>query len=83
MLNCFYAVKIFVNNYDNLLQNVTDTLLLNAKKNLLQTASGFLLQNATVLLKNAIGLQNASVITKCDIYYKIRRYTLINQCIIH
>ena len=37
-------------------------------KSLFQNASGFLLQNATVLL------QNAAVITKCDVYYKMRWY---------
>ena len=36
-------------------------------KILLQNASSFLLQNATVLL------QNVTVSTKCDSYYKMRR----------
>ena len=44
-----------------LLQNVTAILL--------QNASGFLLQNATVLI------QNATVVTKCNVYSKLRRYT--------
>ena len=35
-------------------------------RSLLQIASGFSLQNATVLL------QNATVFTKCDVYYKLR-----------
>ena len=43
-------------------------LLQNATAILLQNASGFLLQNATVLL------ENATVITKCDVYYKLRQY---------
>ena len=43
-------------------------LLQNATAILLQNASGFLLQNATVLL------QNATVITKCDVYNKLRQY---------
>ena len=42
-------------------------LLQNATAILLQNASGFLLQNATVLL------ENATVITKCDVYYKLRQ----------
>ena len=46
-------------------------LLQNATAILLQNASGFLLQNATVLL------QNATVITKYDIYYKLRQYTVV------
>ena len=39
-------------------------------KSLLQNVSGFLLQNATVLL------QNATIITKCDVYYKLRQYNV-------
>ena len=38
----------------------------------------FLLQNATVLLENATVialLQNATVIAKCDFYYKLRQYS--------
>ena len=45
-------------------------LLQNATAILLQNASGFLLQNTTVLL------QNATAITKCDVYYKLRQYVL-------
>ena len=37
---------------------------------LLQNATGFLLQNATILLQNVI-VQNTTVITKCDVYYKL------------
>ena len=61
---------------DSLLQNATDIItkcdryfITKCDKSLLQNASGFLLQNATVLL------QNATVITKCDVYYKLRQYT--------
>ena len=43
-------------------------LLQNATAILLQNASGFLVQNATVLL------QNATVITKCDVYCILRQY---------
>ena len=46
-------------------------LLQNAKKSLLQNAPGFLLKNATALL------QNAAVITKCKIYYKLRQYNCL------
>ena len=43
-------------------------------KHVLQNASGFLLQNARTVLQNtSILLQNATVITKCDVYYKMRR----------
>ena len=61
--------------YDSLLQNATDVIakcdnyfITKRDRILLQNASGFLLQNATVLL------QNATVITKCDIYSKLRQY---------
>ena len=36
---------------------------------LLENASGFLLQNAIVLL------QIVTVITKCNVYYKMRQYS--------
>lgn len=42
----------------------------NAKTILLPNASHFLLQNATILL------QTAAVITNCDVYYKMRQYTV-------
>ena len=41
-------------------------LLQNATANVLQTASAFLLQNATGLL------QNATVITKCNVYVSVQ-----------
>ena len=62
--------------YDSLLQNVTDIItkcdsyfITNCDICLLQNASGFLLQNATVLW------QNSTVITKCNVYNKMRQYT--------
>ena len=61
------------------------------KKSLIQNSSGFLLHHVTALLQNAIGfllrsatvlLQNATVITKCvnvitkcNVYYKMRQHT--------
>ena len=48
-----------------LLQNVTAILLQNATEVYYKMRQ--LLQNATILL------QNATVITKCDIYYKLLR----------
>ena len=51
-----------------LLQNAI--LLQKCDKSLLQNASGFLLQNATILL------QNGTVITKCDVYYKLQQYSV-------
>ena len=62
-------------HYDTLLQNATDIttkcdsyFITKCDKSLLQNASGFLLQNATILL------QNATVITKCNVYYKLWQY---------
>ena len=58
--------------YESLLQNATDVFtkcdsyfITKRDRSLLQNASGFLLQNATVLL------QNVTVITKCNVYYKL------------
>ena len=61
--------------YDSLLQNATDIIPKNESyfitkcdRSLLQNASGFSLQHATVLL------QNATVIAKCAVYYKLWKY---------
>ena len=43
------------------------------RQTLLQIASAFLLQNATILL------QNATVFTKCDVYYKMRRCSALHS----
>ena len=77
-------------NYDTLLLNATDIItkcdsyfLTKCDSSLLQNASVFLLQDATVLL------QNATVITKYDVYYKLRQYnveqmvTCINLSVTH
>ena len=78
-------------HYDTLLQNVTYIItkydsyfIVKCDKSLLQNAPGFLLQNATVLLEkkqllqNAlILLQNTTVITKSDVYYKMRQHKLL------
>ena len=65
-------VKVsYLFHYVTLLENVTDIItkcdsyfITKCGKSSLQNVSGFLLQNATVLL------QNATVTTKCDVYYK-------------
>ena len=60
--------------YDTVIQNSIkcDSYLITKydllQKGLLQNASGVLLQNVIVLL------ENATVITKCDSYYKTCRY---------
>ena len=61
--------------YDILLKTATDIIIkcdsyfvTKCDRSLLQNASEFLLQNATILL------QNATVITKCDVYYQLRQY---------
>ena len=46
---------------------------------LLQNATAILLQNATEVYykmcqDETVLLQNATVITKCDVYYKLRQY---------
>ena len=60
-------------HYDSLLQNATVFItecgryfITKCDKSLLQNVSGFVLQNVIILL------QNATVITKCDVYYKLR-----------
>ena len=60
------VTALYLIHCDSLLLNATDIITkcdsyLIKKCDLLQNASGFLLQNATVLL------QNATVITKCDV----------------
>ena len=68
------AVSYLV-RYDSLLQNATGIItkydryfITKCYRSLLKNASGLLLQNATV------SLQNAAVITNCDVYYKLRQY---------
>ena len=58
-------------------------------RSVLQNPSGFLLQNAIVLLQNAkmrqllqnatILLHNATVITKYNVYYKLRQYNTLSD----
>ena len=71
------VVSNFV-HYNTLLQNATDIkcdsyFITKYEKSLLQNTSASLLENATVLL------QNTTVITKCDVYYKTRWYKLLMQ----
>ena len=58
-----------------ILQNVTGIFITKYDKSLLQNATGFLLQNATGLL------QNATVFTKCDSYYKMQH--LLQTATVH
>ena len=53
-----------------LLQNATAFFITKCDRSLLQNASGFLLKNATVLL------ENATVLTKCDVLYKLGQCTV-------
>ena len=67
------VTALYLIRYGSLLQTATDVItkcdsyfITKCDRSLLQNASGFLLQNATILL------QNATLITKFDVYYKIR-----------
>ena len=53
-----------------LLQNATAFFITKCDRSLLQNASGFLLKNPTVLL------ENATVLTKCDVLYKLGQCTV-------
>ena len=64
-------------HYNTILQNATDLItkrvsyfITKYSKRLLQNALGFLLKNATILL------QNATAITKSNVYYKMRQYRI-------
>ena len=67
-------MTVFYKMRQILLQNATAILLQNAPEVYYKMRQLFyykmrqLLQNATILL------QNARVITKCDLYYKLRQY---------
>ena len=68
---------------DILLQNANAILLQNTTEVYLQNVSSFLLLNATVYYKMrqllqiaTILLQNATVITKFDVYCKLRLYII-------
>ena len=65
---------LYLIDYDSLLQNVTHIItkcgsvfITKCDLSLLQYVSGFLLQDTTILL------QNATVITQCDVSYSVPR----------
>ena len=67
--------------YDRLLQNETDIIIkcdsyfiAKYNRSLLQNAAGFYYKMRQLLQISTILLQNATVITKCDVYYKLRQY---------
>ena len=64
------ATVSYLIRYDSLLQNATDIIT--------KSDSYFIIKCDRSLLKNASGflLQNATDITKCDVYYKLRQYTI-------
>ena len=73
------VVSYFV-HYNTLLQIATDIItkcdsyyITKCYRSSLQNTSVFLLQNETVLL------QNATVFTKCDVYYKMGHYTTLKK----
>ena len=47
---------------------------------LLQNSTAFLLQSATVLLQNpTVIIKSDNFITKCNVYYNMRRYIVSKQ----
>ena len=82
--NCVNSVTVsYLIHYDSLLQNATDIttkcgsyFITKCDRRLLQNASDFLLQNARVILQNVTVIINYDdFITKCNSYYKMRRFT--------
>ena len=63
-------MTVYLQNVTNIISKCDSYFIKKRDRNLLQNASGFLLQNATILL------QNATVITKCDVHYKLQQYIL-------
>ena len=66
-------------HYDSLLQNAADIItkynswfVTNCDGSLLQSVSGFYYKMGQLLQNAMILLQNASVISKCDVDYKLR-----------
>ena len=66
-------------HYDSLLQNAADIItkynscfVTNCDGSLLQNVSGFYYKMGQLLQNAMILLQNASVISKCDVDYKLR-----------
>ena len=83
------ATVLYLVHHETLLQNATDIIIkcdsyfITNYEFYHKMRQSFLLQNATFfykirkLLQNAsILFQNAAVITKCDVYYKMCQYTL-------
>ena len=77
-----FFMTVYYKMWEMLLQNATVILLQNATEVYYNMRQVFyykmrqLLQNAKILL------QKATVITKCDVYYKLRQYTLIPFCVV-
>ena len=83
ILSVISVTVSYLIHYDSLLQNATDVLLQNATEVYYKMRQVFyykmqqfyykirqLLQIVTTLL------QNATVITKCDVYYNLRQYAV-------
>ena len=58
-----------------LLQNVTATLLQNMTEVYYKMCQVFYYKMQELLQNMATLLQNVTIITKCNVYYKLRQYT--------
>ena len=65
----YHLLQVYYKVRQVLLQSATAFFITKCDGLLLQSATAFLLQSVTILL------QSATVITKCDDYYKVRQYT--------
>ena len=64
-------------HYDSLLQNATAILLQNATAIILQNATDVCYKMRQLLQIVTTLSPDVTVITKCDVYYKLRQYTAV------
>ena len=85
----FGSLRYFITKCDRYYYKIRQLIYYKLLQNLLQIASGFVLRNVTVLLQFMTLLQNAlillqstTVITNCDVYYKMCRYSYLQNSLL-
>ena len=78
-----YLIHYLIQYATDIITKRESYFVTKCNKDLLQNASGFLLQNATVLLQNmTVITKRDDFITKCDVYYKLRQYSVQYLCML-
>ena len=73
ILGVISVTVLYLIRYDSLLQNATISLLQNATKIYYKMRQVFYYMRQLLQIGKTL-LQNATIITKCNAYYKLRQY---------